>query len=194
VLFLLVGLMGGFLAGYISHEVMDDVQPARIAAGSALPAAAPAPGAAPQAAAAAASPMEEINRLQQAIASNPEDADSILRLANLSFDIQRWERAAELYERYLALRPGDPDVLTDLGITLRARGEFDRALELFREAQAKAPDHWQSRFNEVIVLAFDQRQLDAAEKALAVLAEKLPGSPDVTRLGDEIRRLREANG
>lgn len=193
-LFLLVGLMGGFLAGYISHEAMDGVQPARIAAGGALPAAMPGPGAAPQAAASASSPMEEINRLQQAIAANPEDADAILRLANLSFDIQRWERAAELYERYLALRPGDPDVLTDLGITFRARGDFERALVLFREAQAQAPDHWQARFNEVIVLAFDQHQLDAAEKALAVLAEKLPGSPDVTRLGDEIRRLREANG
>ena len=99
--------------------------------------------------------MAEVTALREAIERDPDDADAILRLANLSFDIQRWERAGELYARYLELRPGDPDVLTDLGITLRARGEFARALELFREAQAKVENHWQSRYNEVVVLAFD---------------------------------------
>lgn len=201
VLFLLIGLLGGFLAGYLAHEAMAGVQPARVAAGMtgvAMPPSAPAgppAGAAPGApAAAAGDPMAEVQALREAIERDPNDADAILRLANLSFDIQRWERAGELYQRYLELRPGDPDVLTDLGITLRARGDFARALELFREAQAKVDNHWQSRYNEVVVLAFDLKDYDGAEKALASIESRNPGNPDVARLAAEVRRLREGAG
>jgi Flp pilus assembly protein TadD len=201
VLFLLIGLLGGFLAGYLAHETMAGVQPARVAAGmagAAIPPSGPAtaPAATPQAGpgGAAGDPMAEVKALREAIERDPNDADSVLRLANLSFDIQRWDRAGELYQRYLELRPGDPDVLTDLGITLRARGEFARALELFREAQAKADNHWQSRYNEVVVLAFDLKDFDAAEKALAAIESRNPGNPDVARLAAEVRRLREGEG
>jgi len=189
-LVLLVGLLGGFLLGYLAKEQMDGVQPARLAAATGVVPGGPSGPAGPAGPdAAGANPMAEVNRLQQAIAANPEDADSILRLANMSFDIQRWERAGELYERYLALRPGDPDVLTDLGITRRARGDFDGALELFAQAQGIAPDHWQARFNEVIVRAFDQRDLPGATRALAELEARRPGDPDVARLAEEVRRL-----
>jgi Flp pilus assembly protein TadD len=200
-LFLLIGLLGGFLAGYLAHEAMAGVQPARVAAGTAAaapPSMAPnvAPGAAAPAGAApaGADPMAEVTALREAIERDPNDADAILRLANLSFDIQRWERAGELYARYLELRPGDPDVLTDLGITLRARGEFARALERFREAQSRAENHWQSRYNEVVVLAFDLKDYAAAERALAAIESRNPGNPDVARLAAEVRRLREGAG
>jgi Tfp pilus assembly protein PilF len=194
-LFLLIGLLAGFLGGYLGHESMVAVQPARIAPGgaAALAPAGPAPTPAPSAAAPGAAPaMAEIQQLQEALARDPNDASAVLRLANLNFDIQRWERAAELYERYLSLRPGDADVLTDLGITQRARGDFAGALERFRAAQRLAPDHWQARFNEIVVLAFDQRDLAAARTALSELEKRAPGNADVARLAGEIRRLEDA--
>ena len=192
-LYLLIGLLGGFLAGYLAHETMDGVQPARVAAGAV---AAPGPGTAMPSPAAPppAPPMEEINRLRAVLEKNPEDKDAILRLANLNFDIERWDRAAELYESYLKLQPDDPDVLTDLGITFRARGDFQRALGLFRRAQEVAPAHWQSRFNEAIVLGFDLRDLAAAEQVLAALQQLAPGNPDVERLATELRKRRDAAG
>lgn len=193
-LILLIGLLAGFIGGYLGHEVMSDVQPARLVPGAPGPATPPpaagAPG--PAAPAAGGAPaMAEIQRLQEALERDPNDAEALLRLANLNFDIQRWERAGELYARLLVLRPGDPDVLTDLGITLRARGDFAGALARFREAQQREPDHWQARFNEVVVLAFDQRDYGAAEKVLAELEKRAPGNPDVARLAGEVRRLKD---
>jgi len=138
--------------------------------------------------------MAEISELTAAIERDPNDTAALLRLANLNFDIQRWERAGELYERYLALVPGDPNVLTDLAITHRAQGDFQGALELFREAAKSSPDHWQSRFNEAIVLAFDLKDFEGAEKVLSELREAAPDNPDVERLAEEIRRRKESGG
>ena len=170
---------------------MSGVQPARVAAGVV---AGPGPGEPAPVAPPPAAPMEEINRLRAAIEKDPNDKDSILRLANLNFDIERWDRAAELYETYLKLQPDDPDVLTDLGITFRARGDFQRALGLFRRAQEVAPAHWQSRFNEAIVLGFDLRDLAAAEQVLIALQQLAPGNPDVERLATELRKRRDTAG
>jgi Flp pilus assembly protein TadD len=193
-LFLLIGLLAGFIGGYLGHESMADVQPARLVPGASAPPAAMGPTApgAPAPPAGGGPAMAEIQELQATLERDPNDADALLRLANLNFDIQRWERAAELYERYLALRPANADVLTDLGITQRARGDFAGALERFRSAQRLAPDHWQARFNEIVVLAFDQRDLEGAEAALSELEKRAPGNPDVGRLAGEVRRLKEA--
>jgi tetratricopeptide (TPR) repeat protein len=200
VLFLLVGLLGGFLAGYMAHEAVVGVQPARVAASEAAAAgpagAAPAPSV-PSASGAAggnAPVMAEVRELESRLEKDPKDADALLKLANLNFDIQRWPRATDLYQRYLALRPDDADALTDLGITLRAQGQFDRALASFRAAQKIKPDHWQARFNEIVVLGFDQRDLPAAESALAELEKRSPGNADVARLADELKRLKETGG
>jgi cytochrome c-type biogenesis protein CcmH/NrfG len=187
-LILLAGLLVGFLGGYLAHETMRDLQPARLPAGgapdtphtAAMGGAAPLPG------------MSDIDRLREALERNPDDRMALVELANLNFDIGNWARAQELYERSLRLEPNDPDVLTDLGIALRSQGLVDRALERFREAQRLRPDHWQARFNEVVVLAFDRGDFAGAERALEDLRRLAPGSPDIERLEQEIERRREA--
>lgn len=184
VLFLVIGLLAGFLAGYILHESMAAVQPPRLGATTtAMP-----PAAQPMAAPGGAAAMPEIERLRQALERDPNDADALLALANLNFDIQNWERAKELYERYLGFRPQDADALTDLGICQRALGDFQGALTRFAAAQKLAPDHWQARFNEVVVKAFDLRDQAAAEAALAELERLAPGNPEVARLAAEVRQ------
>ena len=192
-LFLLIGVLSGFLLGYVAHEQIGGVQPARIAPGDAHAAVASgAPGGiAPDG---SAPPMAEIQRLRAVLEQNPNDKDALLALANLNFDISNWPRAQELYERLLALEPGNPDVMTDLGIAYRSQGQFEKALELFREARAENPSHWQSRFNEAIVLAFDLKDFAGAEQAITDLRAAAPGNPDVERLATEVRKLREAGG
>ena len=199
-LFLVIGLLAGFLGGYVLQEELAARQPQRIVAGAAAgtaglnpSSASPgAPGGASGAPPASMAPMAEIQRLKERIETNPEDGQAILELANLNFDIQNWPRAIELYERLLVLRPNDPDVLTDLGICLRAQKKYDDALTKFRAAQKIAPAHWQARFNEVVVLALDQGDLDSAARKLGELESLAPGNPDVARLAEEIRRRRTA--
>jgi cytochrome c-type biogenesis protein CcmH/NrfG len=199
-LFLVIGVLVGFIAGYLMHEVMAARQPApRFAFQGAAPAApaTPAPGApgnpagAPPGAAGGAA-MAQIEQLRQHVERNPQDAEAVLALANLNFDVQNFSRARELYERYLALRPASPDVLTDLGVCHRESGEFQRALELFDQAQTLQPDHWQSRYNEVVVLAFDLRDLAAAQPVLEELRRLQPNNPSVTELAAEVERRRSA--
>jgi len=186
VLFLVIGVLAGFLGGYMLQESMAAVQPARMAApqdgfhGVGVSGAVPLGD--PNAAASA-----EIERLRQTLEADPNDVGALLALANLNFDIQRWDRARELYTRYLALRPDDADALTDLGICLRAAGEFQAALEKFSKAQALAPDHWQSVYNEVVVRAFDLADQASALAALERLERLAPGNPDVARLATEVR-------
>lgn len=185
-LFLVIGLLAGFLGGYMLQESMASVQPARLAPAEGgfhgVGATGPAMGGDPNAAASA-----EIERLRQALEADPNDVSALLALANLNFDIQRWDRASELYARYLALRPDDADAHTDLGICQRAAGEFQAALESFAKAQSLAPDHWQSVYNEVVVRAFDLGDHAAALAALEKLERLAPGNPDVARLATEVR-------
>jgi hypothetical protein len=139
-----------------------------------------------------APPMAAVQQLRDYVATHPKDADAVLKLANMNFDISNWGRARDLYTQYLGLRDPNPDVLTDLGTCYRQLRQFDRALEQFRRAQKLAPGHWKSLFAEVVVLAFDLDQRDAADQAFARLQAAAPGQPEVAQLGAEMQRRRAA--
>jgi tetratricopeptide (TPR) repeat protein len=194
-LFAIVGILIGFVSAYLLFETMATRQPPRLGAGAATGAAGPmGEPAGPQGApAAGAGPaMAQVQELQNRLQQNPNDTDALRMLANLNFDIQNWQRARELYSRYLEIRPDDPDVMVDLGVTYREMGRFDQALGLFRQVQQQNPSHWQSYYNEVVVLAFDLKRFDQADQALARLRELQPGNPDVERLAAAVEQQRNA--
>lgn len=200
VLFGVMGILVGFIAGYFLHELMAARQPPRLLPGQQMAQAPPAEGGAAQgpSAAGGAGPagpqMAQIQQLKQYVDTHPDDADAVLQLANLNFDIQSWQRARDLYTHYLDLKPGNPDVMTDLGVALRELGESQKALETFRRVEAMAPQHVISRFNEVVVLAFDLKDFPAAEKALAELRKLAPDNPDVAKLASEVEKFRAGVG
>jgi len=207
-IFAVFGILVGFITGYLMHEVVAARQPPRLTPelraqlGTPDPNAAPAPAPGPadagmpQGAAPAAGgggpAMEEIQQLRAYVEQNPDDADAVLKLANFNFDIRNWQRSQELYSHYLELRPGSPDVLTDLGISLRETRNFDRALEQFQKARQMSPDHWQSYYNEVVVLAFDLKRYDEAGQLLTELQRLQPGNPEVAKLADAVRQRNAA--
>ncbi len=170
------------------------------AGGGAMPGPAPGPGNgadasggnAPAGGAPGQPPMAEILQLRTFVEQHPNDADAVLKLANLNFDIQNWPRARDLYTHYLELRPNQPDTMTDLGITYRQLHQYDQALALFRQAQTVSPDHWQSRFNAVIVLAFDLKKYADAEALLAELRRLQPTNPDVEKLAAAVDKQKRA--
>lgn len=198
-LFIVIGFLAGFIGGYVTHEFMAVRQPAPgwpAAAGLGSPArptasnqrnsgatAAPAAGSQPA--------MEQVQQLAAYVRDNPEDASAIRQLANLNYDISNWQRAAELYSRYLELDASDFDVMTDLGATYRYLGKPQQALEQFRKVRKLAPEHWQSRYNEVLVLAFDLNDLPAANAALGELVSMQPENAEVARLVAELKKRAE---
>jgi len=213
-LFATIGVLVGFIAGYLMHEVMATRQPPRLTpelrsqivipgaeqGGGPAPegaegdaGAAPDPGASPAAGPGGTGPaVQEVQQLKEYVDKNPNDAQAVRKLADLNFDIRNWQRAQELYRHYLELKPNDPDVLTDLGISLRETKDYDQALRHFQEAQKVAPDHWQAYYNQVVVLAFDLKKLDEANQVLAKLQQMQPGNPDVEKLAGAVAKQRSA--
>jgi tetratricopeptide (TPR) repeat protein len=198
-LFAVVGILLGFVSGYLLFEAMAARQPPRLGAAGAPPATAAGPmgqqappEGAPATGGGAGPAMAQVQELQNRLQQNPNDTEALRTLANLNFDIQNWPRAQELYTRYLEIQPNDPDVMVDLGVTLRELGQFDQALGLFHRVQQQDPGHWQSYYNEVVVLAFDLKRFDEADRALARLRELQPSNADVERLAAAVQQQRNA--
>lgn len=198
----LLGVLVGFVAAYFLFESVATRQPPRRAFHGDDGTAVAAPGgngpgaeAAPPTGAAGggrAPFMEAVAELQQEAAAAPDDPGPRLRLANLYFNVGLWPQAEAAYGRYLELAPDDPDALTDLGVCLYQQGRFDEALERFQRAQEAVPDHWQSRFNEALVLAFGLQRWDEAEALVEELRRLQPDNPNVERLAAEIERNKAA--
>ena len=210
-LFLMGGILVGFVTAYLFFEAMASRQPPRLtpqmraqivsgeeggggmsAAGGEAPAGGDANAPAAAGGAQGGGPaMAEIQQLRDFVEKNPNDAQAVRQLADLNFNISNWQRAQELYNHYLELKPNDPDVMTDLGITYRETQQFDKALDLFRRSKQVAPDHWQSLYNEVVVL-MDMKRTDEANQVMAELQKMQPGNPDVAKLAEAVARQRKA--
>jgi hypothetical protein len=201
-LFAVIGLLLGFITGYLMHEVMAARQPARRMAVETAPAAAgmgaPPPAGAPSSAppppgggGAGGPAMAEVRELTERVKNNPDDAEAVALLADMNFNIRNWPRAEELYNRYLELQPGDPDVMTNLSVCYRESGKLEQALDLVRQVQKVAPGHWPSVYNEVAVLLDLKRPAEAAE-ALVRLRRLQPGDPRVEQLAAEVERRKPA--
>jgi len=124
--------------------------------------------------------------------SGVQEADELVRLGNQAFDEAErrrdpllFTRAIAAYEQALKLRPGDPNVQTDLGIAYRNIGQPDRAIEHFQAAQASDPKHLQSQINLAVVYLEDkgeaQKAAEAAERCLS-----LNPSPEIASLAQSI--------
>ena len=104
--------------------------------------------------------MKDIRDLQARIEANPEDRDAMLRLANRLYDVQFFDRAAVIYERYLGLEPGNVNARVDLGTSYfqmsfsdsTKHEAYQRLAEAtFLEAIRVDPSHQLANFNLGIV-------------------------------------------
>lgn len=108
----------------------------------------------------AAEAMVEIERLQKAVESNPDDMESTLRLANLFHDVKFFPRAVTMYQRYLQRHPTSPDARVDLGICYFELALTDSsrqweylaiAMQEMKKTLEYAPRHQLAYFNLGIV-------------------------------------------
>ena len=191
VLFAMAGLLVGFIGAYFLFEFVAERQAPRLLPGAAAAAAgatAGAGGGAPP----RAPFLERVAELERFVEANPQDADAVRELGNLYFDAENWSGAAAAYQHYLSLRPGDADVLSDYGVSLQRLGRAEEALAMFQRAQQLDPVHWQSRYNQALVLAFDLKRFGEAEQILDDLRKLQPDNPDVERLAAAIAERKNA--
>ena len=127
----------------------------------------------------------QISELKRRLQSNPNDVGLLVQLGNTYFDSNMYPESIEAYEKSLALRPGDPNVLTDLGVMYRRNGRSDEAVKRFRIAAQADPMHFQSRMNLGVVLFYDFNDGIGAREALEEVLKIYPQGPNA----DNARQL-----
>jgi tetratricopeptide (TPR) repeat protein len=173
-LFAAGGLLLGFAAAYLYLDRASSAFPSQQAASgnphAGIPGTSQDAGPGPAAAPMSVDPAvrQKLKELQQALAQNPNDYDLLVRVGNAAYDSDDSRLAVDAYEKALKVRGNDPNVMTDLGISYRNTGDPNKALEWFDRAIKVNPDHWQARFNKVVVLGLDKGD---KKSALAILAE-----------------------
>ena len=140
------------------------------------------------------SPLEvasKIKTLKEIIQKDPKNLPAWVELGNLYFDSDQPKEAIEAYSKYLAAKPDNPDVRTDMGIMYRRLGEFDRALEEFRKAAQIDPKHINSRYNIGIVLLHDKQDIKGAIKAWEDYLKVDPQSERADRVRAQMENLKK---
>ena len=132
----------------------------------------------------------QIQTLKEIVKKDPKNLPALVELGNLYFDTDQPKEAIEAYTRYLAVKPDNADVRTDMGIMYRKLGQFDKALEEFRKAAQSDPKHANSRYNTGLVLLHDKGDMKGAIKAWEDYLKVDPNSEKAQRIRAQIEKMK----
>ncbi len=127
----------------------------------------------------------KISEIKRRLQSNSNDVALLIQLGNTYFDSNMYPESIEAYEKALALKPGNANVLTDLGVMYRRNGQSDEAIIRFLLAIEADPTHPQSRMNLGVVLFYDMQDAMGARQAMEGLLSVYPQGPNA----DQARML-----
>jgi len=119
---------------------------------------------------------DKLLRLEKEVAANPNNVDAWIALGNIWFDSNNPQKAVESYNKALALRPDDANVLTDLGVMYRRQGMPGQAIAAFDRAAAADSRHEIARFNKGIVQIFDLKDINAGLETWQELVKVNPAA------------------
>jgi len=196
------GLAAGFLAGYFvfGGESHDGARPVVAAPtgpimpapslGGGMPGA--APGAMPSGPVLPSAEVQaRITRLEATVLAEPKNFAAWFSLGNEYFDTHQHQKAVEAYGKGLAIKPDEPNVLTDQGVMYRDLGQFDNALANFQKANKLNPNHVQSLFNMGVVYSSDLHKPDEAAKAWNKVIALAPGSEQAAQARQMLSQLKK---
>jgi tetratricopeptide (TPR) repeat protein len=182
-----VFLVVGFLAGYM-YQAHQQSSPQSAVVSSGAPATGTVQDASAQAGAGATGsamqglppghpPLniaETIKTLQEQESKNPADPQPKLALANLFYDNQRFQEAADWYEKALKLDPKNVNARTDLGTVYFNLGRPTEALAEYKKTLEIEPLHQPTIYNSIIVNLEGTHNMAAARAAWKKLHDLNP--------------------
>jgi cytochrome c-type biogenesis protein CcmH/NrfG len=133
----------------------------------------------------------KIQTLKDIVQKDPKNLAAWAELGNLYFDSQKPKEAIQAYSQYLAAKPDNADVRTDMGIMFRSLGDFDRAIEEFKKAAQSDPKHVNSRYNIGLVLLHDKQDIKGAVKAWEEFLKVDPKSERAQRISAQIEKMKK---
>lgn len=107
-------------------------------------------------------PLEALRALKMRVDQNPQDLQALISFANANMMVERYQAAAELYTRALAINPKDLDVRTNLAIAYKYVPKVDQAIVELKKNLETDPQHNASLYNLGFIYAFDKRDFKAA--------------------------------
>ena len=140
------------------------------------------------------SPQEvasKIQTLKEILKKDPKNLPAWVELGNLYFDTNQPKEAIEAYSKYLAIKPDNADVRTDMAIMYRNLGDIERALQEFGKAAQGDPKHVNSRYNIGIVLLHDKGDIKGAIKAWEDYLKVDPKSERADRVRAQMENLKK---
>jgi tetratricopeptide (TPR) repeat protein len=192
-----VFLVVGFFIGYITEAEFNWNAPEKIAAAGPAPAEAAA-GAVSGAPGAGNGGQQlppghpsldmatKIKAFEELAAQRPKDPQPLLDLANLYYDQQQFDHAADWYEKALALDPTNANARTDLGTAYFNLGRAKDALKEYEKSLKTDPTHEPTMFNIIIVNLDGTHDMAAARAAWDRLHKRNPNYPGLEALKDRV--------
>lgn len=142
----------------------------------------------------------QIMAIEQALASDPTSYTVLVALGNSYFDyalaVQEvdadpiitsalWSKAADGYQRALAIDPADPNVATDLSIALYYGGSTDDAIVVVESVLAQDPKFAAALYNAGVFYRTAGRTADAIRVLEAFLVEDPDGRAGNRQLAEQ---------
>lgn len=144
--------------------------------------------------------LPEVRRLlERASAGAPTDADLMVALGNVNFDIAQnsdpasFKKAREYYTKALALKPKDINVITDLGLTYYFDQPSDpvRAVVEYRKSLAIDPKHELTLQNMFFAL-MATGAVEEASQIMATLESVNPSNQSLPNMKTQLAQKKNA--
>jgi tetratricopeptide (TPR) repeat protein len=122
-----------------------------------------------------------------------DSAEAHYQRGVLAMQAGKWDAAADLFRKGLALDPENSQLGYSLGLALYWKGDHEAAAKQFEAVLQRSPDHLETHFNFAVLLAQQKRYRDALAH-FAAAAKLDPGRADI-QLGqaEMLRNLGDLN-
>lgn len=115
--------------------------------------------------------LEAVDALRTALDLDPKDAEALILMGDVSFEMQAFTKALDFYKQYLDVRPDDDSTRARYASTMTFLGRADEARQILEGVVDRNPSSFQA--HAFLALAFaqlgDVEQVKAqGEKALAL--------------------------
>jgi len=134
--------------------------------------------------------MEQINLYKERLEANPKDLEALIALGNANFDIQRFDKARELYLRALEINPMNITVRTDLASSYRNLGEAELALKELNQVLSIDSKHETALYNLGVLLLNDK---DDPKGAVETWEKLIATRPDLAYAPELKKKIEELN-
>ncbi|MGH9805019.1 MAG: tetratricopeptide repeat protein, partial [Candidatus Acidiferrales bacterium] len=125
--------------------------------------------------------------LQERAEANPRDPSAARDLADLLYDLERWEQAVFWYRRTLELEPKNTHARTDLATCYFHLNRHDEALAEYAKALELEPRKPQALYGLALTRLHGKKDRAGAEGAFRELKQAHPDFPGLEQLARELQ-------